>query len=216
MQPNNLDLSWVDPPGIGYIPPRDPRLIYDDAYLERYTTYDSTPMGVALVDYRRSLVLHRADHGLVVDWGCGTGSFVAHLRVAGIAAYGTEVNPRARDRLVERGFEYGSSAGPIDSICFWDVLEHLPDPGEIIRLSRRYLFISIPIFRDRRHLLSSRHLRPGEHVWYFTNTGLRQFLDVCGFEVIYENNLETRLGREDISTYVARRYRRETVSADNR
>jgi len=70
---------------------------------------------------------------------------------------------------------------------------------------RKWLFVSLPIFRDAEHVLRSKHFRPQEHVWYFSRDGLIYAMKQCGFDLVSESNVETELGREDIGTFAFKR-----------
>ena len=85
--------------------------------------------------------------GRVLDVGCGEGAVARELRAAGASAIaGIEINPRAAavaagelDELavgpVEQCLERLTS-GPWDTICCYDVLEHLVDPDAVLRALR--------------------------------------------------------------------------------
>jgi 2-polyprenyl-3-methyl-5-hydroxy-6-metoxy-1,4-benzoquinol methylase len=100
--------------------------------------------------------------GRVLDVGCGEGGVGRTLRAAGAeAVHGIEVMPAAaaaaRESLdsvyegtVEAALASGTLPGPFDTVCCYDVLEHLADPGAALRGLRAlaadgaHLHISIP------------------------------------------------------------------------
>ena len=104
--------------------------------------------------------------GRVLDVGCGEGGVARELRAAGASAIaGIEINPQAAavaagqlDELavgpVEQCLERLTS-GPWDTICCYDVLEHLVDPDAVLRALRAAaapggrLHVSVP---NARHL----------------------------------------------------------------
>ena len=67
------------------------------------------------------------------------------------------------------------------------------------------MFISLPIFNNLSHVLSSKHFRRNEHFWYFTHDGLVHWFSENGFDFIEFTNEETKLGRDGILTYAFRR-----------
>ncbi|HRN38618.1 MAG TPA: class I SAM-dependent methyltransferase [Flavobacteriales bacterium] len=76
--------------------------------------------------------------GTVLDIGCGTGDFLAHLRAKGYATRGVEVSPQAR-AIAHRKHLDGvpvlediPPAGPFDVVTLWHVLEHVPNPKETL------------------------------------------------------------------------------------
>jgi hypothetical protein len=87
----------------------------------------------------------------LLDWGCGGGELVQVLRTLGIDAYGYDAF----------GTEDGSAAGilrrlqdvervlsKVDCVSFLDALEHLDDPGEVLRFlaarSRADVYLFVP------------------------------------------------------------------------
>jgi 2-polyprenyl-3-methyl-5-hydroxy-6-metoxy-1,4-benzoquinol methylase len=100
--------------------------------------------------------------GRALDVGCGEGGVGRSLRVAGASqVHGVEIMPAAaavaRETLdsvfagsVEDAIAEGALAGPFDTICCYDVLEHLVDPEAVLRQLRGLaapdarLHVSIP------------------------------------------------------------------------
>jgi O-antigen biosynthesis protein len=100
--------------------------------------------------------------GRALDLGCGEGGVGRSLRAAGATEIvGVEVVPEAAERArasldqvvvgtVEDALRTGAVAGPFDTICCYDVLEHLVDPPAVLRDLRGLaapggrLHISIP------------------------------------------------------------------------
>ena len=73
-------------------------------------------------------------------------------------------------------------ADPADVVCFWDTLEHVPDPLQFLREVERRLApggvfaLSVPYFSSvPARLLRSRWwtLKPEQHIWHFTPATLR-------------------------------------------
>ena len=87
----------------------------------------------------------------------------------------------------------------------WDVLEHIDDPDLAVARAAQFVFVSIPIFSDSTDILTSHHFRKDEHIWYFTDEGLRGWFNQQGFECVEQNRRECELGRKGIGTYVFRR-----------
>jgi O-antigen biosynthesis protein len=109
--------------------------------------------------------------GRALDVGCGEGGVGRSLRVAGASqVHGVEIMPAAaavaRETLdsvfagsVEDAIAEGALAGPFDTICCYDVLEHLADPEPVLRSLRALagpgarLHVSIPNARHFSLLL---------------------------------------------------------------
>ena len=87
------------------------------------------------------------------------------------------------------------------------MLEHLEDPTKILERVSDWVFISIPIFTGPEDARNSKHYKPGEHIWYFTEKGLILFMKMQGFGFIDSNRMEEDIGREGIGSYVFKRER---------
>jgi 2-polyprenyl-3-methyl-5-hydroxy-6-metoxy-1,4-benzoquinol methylase len=105
--------------------------------------------------------------GRVLDVGCGEGGTGRALRAAGASEiWGVELMPEAAERAravldgvvcapVEEALASEALPGPFDTICCYDVLEHLVDPPAVLAALSRLaapggrLHISIP---NARHL----------------------------------------------------------------
>jgi hypothetical protein len=92
-----------------------------------------------------------------------------------------------------------------DAVTLWDVLEHIPNFQLLLANVHDWVFLSLPIFYSAEHALSSKHFRPDEHCWFFERRGLVYAMNLCGFVLVSESNIETELGREDIGTFAFRR-----------
>lgn len=203
-QPTILnELQFDTAIGIGFMPFSVPPC-YDEAYFNKYVAYARTAFGVALNSMRVGLVSrYLAPHDTLVDIGVGDGAF---LRARGGPTYGYDINPVAQRMLMERNvWRDPTLMSTVYAASFWDVLEHMERPEDIVKKILTYCFVSIPVFRDRQHVLKSRHYRPDEHCWYFTRHGLISWFWDLGFVCDTMNDMETSLGREDIGTFVFRR-----------
>lgn len=199
--PNGWDdcLIWCPEKQMGFHP-REP-ISYESDYWNKYLVMDDTEMGDALTKARCDLV-NFYNKGLVVDIGIGGGKFVSAM---GESGFGYDVNTQAIDWLVESGRFVDPYANRVNSICCWDSLEHIPNPEALIEQVDNFVFVSIPIFNDPNTVTQSKHYRPGEHIWYWSDFGLIKWFENLGFINVEKNNIETVIGREDISTYVFRR-----------
>lgn len=133
----------------------------------------------------------------LLDVGCANGAFVRYARSQGMAAEGLDINPRmagwAREKagcVVHAGWE--TVRGPFDIVTYHDVVEHVEDPlAELVRL-RGYLrpggvlVLDTPDADDPRLAalgLAWHHLKPREHLWFFTERHLRALLERAGYAV---------------------------------
>lgn len=133
----------------------------------------------------------------VLDYGCGSGQFLQALRRAHFRAVGVEVAERLVRLLSLRGFEAIAAAGPDFpwrgevplAITFFDVLEHFPDPLELIealkgRFSGVKILASVPspvrsdlLMRGERGLSDF----PPNHYLRWTPQALVAFFQRAGF-----------------------------------
>ena len=186
-------LLWFPKFGIGYYPVEDQP--YDEAYWQKYLVMENTEIGKTLNNARVELVqAYKMDE--ILDIGIGSGAFVKALDYA----YGFDINPCAIAWLKEAG-KY-KDPYPLDSMSFWDSLEHIHNPSYLLSYIKKYAFISCPVYEDKEHILRSKHFRPDEHCWYWTKKGLERFMSNFGFSLLEYNLMETEIGREDIGTFV--------------
>jgi hypothetical protein len=196
-------LTWWPQIGIGWYPVEAGVEPYDQDYFDRFDRDAHTPMGRALMQARCDFV-DRHYQGTLVDVGIGSGAFIerrSHERTT----WGYDINPAGIKWLGERKLFVDPYRTPFDAMTLWDVLEHIPYYPPLLANVRKWLFISTPIFRDAEHVLRSKHFRPTEHCWYYTQPGLVYAMMLCGFRLVSESTFETELGREDIGTFAFRR-----------
>jgi SAM-dependent methyltransferase len=134
-------------------------------------------------EYRVGLLAGRIPPGHLIEIGSGTGAFAAHAKRAGFDVTAIEMDPRCCAYLSEREgipaictdrpLEALASLPPASAIAMWHVLEHLPDPAELLEeIARKLepgglLAIGVPnasslqfrLLRSRwAHLDAPRHL----------------------------------------------------------
>lgn len=140
--------------------------------------------------------------GNVLDFGCGAGALVAHLRAKGVEASGLELARReVRDALMPEAAPYVSyydgrlptglpSAG-FDSVACIEVIEHIKDYSpaldELSRLTRNLLLLTTPDMSAipilHRHQVVPWHLLEATHVSFFTQASLSAEL-LARFEAV--------------------------------
>jgi len=148
--------------------------------------------------------------GRVLDVGCGGGAVGCALRAAGASELvGIELDGRAAqraratfDQVYEGDAEAAISgiSSAFDTICCYDILEHLYDPPGVIEALRSiaapgsHLHISIP---NARHFSLLRDLvlrgtfgyeavghRDATHLRWFTRRDIERMLADCGWTVL--------------------------------
>lgn len=200
-------LSWDAEKEIGYYPVKNP--IYDDDYFKRVQKNDHSPIVDALNDFRKfivnSYVSSNGNGGLVLDFGAGSGIF---MRRRG-NCQGFDFCEKSKQRLKSDGLffnPYIENLEKFKAITFFDSFEHIQEPDLILsRIGNQYVFVTLPIFKDKEHILRSKHFKPKEHFWYFTFQGFVRYMNERGFALLSSSDQETKIGREDIMTFVFRR-----------
>lgn len=132
------------------------------------------------------------------DIGIGGGAFVQVTDCKG-----WDVNPLAMAWLKQEGRVWNQQ--PIGAMTFWDSLEHIPHPRELLAKCEKFAFISTPIYESAEACLHSKHCKMPEHLWFFTDKGLTRYMAQSGFTVIAKSHCEESVGREEIGTYAFRR-----------
>lgn len=189
-----------------------PPIAYDRAYFEKYRRYAETPLGWKLTAARLALVLRHWDkQGLIVDVGIGSGQFVEACEDEGVIVRGADVCPVALEWLAARcalhSLDWPNGSAFADVLTFWDSLEHIPDPAKAISRAKRWAFVALPVCDTRAEWVRSKHFRPGEHLWYWSERGFALWAEEQGFAVAEVSREETDLGRESISSFALRRVR---------
>lgn len=137
----------------------------------------------------------------ILDVGCGNGAFLLEMKNLGWDAYGVELNPTignyARTRL-----KLNVSAGRLedtdfpdaffDVVTFWDTLEHLPNPLEVLTETFRILsptgllIIDTPNFDCvPRRLFREKWFNVAAplHYYLYTRETLNRLLGKAGFYI---------------------------------
>lgn len=145
----------------------------------------------------------------ILDVGCGRGVLLSALADRGHEVHGMDVSatavagadPRARIKVAGCLTECDYPDDAFDQVILWHVLEHLPNPREVLTEIRRILkpggqlIVAVPNFSS----LQSRwagpawfHLDLPRHLFHFPVSGLRQLLDRTGFTVAREQHFSLR------------------------
>lgn len=159
----------------------------------------------------------------VLDVGCGSGKFGNMLKAErGCLVTGVEPFPAAAaearkvlDQVIESPIEIAVSQLPVqhfDLICFNDVLEHLVDPWEVLRLCKPllkpdgFILASVPNVLHLLHLkelLSTRDWRYREegildrtHLRFFTRISTIRLFDESGYRVRQIEGINQYLSRK--------------------
>jgi hypothetical protein len=192
-----MELRWNIHKEYGYLEiiPR----VYDEEYFVKYIRYADTLFGKVLLSERMAFV-DRWHQGKLLDVGIGSGQFM----LARKDTFGYDINSSVVKLLKETGYYANINDTVFPAYSFFDSFEHIKDHSHLLNSMppKTKIFMSIPIFSDTSHVLSSKHFRPDEHYWYFTTQGLIRYMCDYGFCCLDIDNFEIRVGREDIWSFV--------------
>lgn len=139
--------------------------------------------------------------GRVLDVGCGNGTRMRRLHLAGWRVFGVDMDPGAveRARLANLGevvlgtLEDVEPATPFDAIVMFHVLEHLEEPLAALRRARELLrpggtlAVATPNAGSCLHRLYGqrwRGLEPPRHLQIFSLPALQRLAHDAGFEQV--------------------------------
>jgi len=189
-------MKWNDDKGWGFLEATEP---CTKDYWAEYRELDQTPLGRVLTALRCAMVCDVAvDPASIVDVGIGGGAFCEAMECRGVDVDINALQWLAKNKLAWDGL-------PIPVMTFWDSIEHIANPGQFLAKATSWVFLSTPIYKDEADALASKHYKPNEHLWYFTEHGIKMFMREYGFRCYHENTLETDAGREGIGSYAFKR-----------
>lgn len=179
---------------------------YNDRYLARYQTpeYSDSAVAKKVIQGRVKLIArHVPKATTVMDIGACTGAFMNAVTAAGYFAKGFDVIPEVVSRLKEED-RYKEDAGQFDAVTMWDSIEHMQDPELWLSKIKRdaLLFISVPIMPAISKVRDSKHYKPGEHLYYWTDAGFVAWMALHNFELVERSEHEMAAGRSEIGAYV--------------
>ena len=142
--------------------------------------------------------------GRILDVGCGIGTFLEEARKRGWKTVGVEPSSHAGRLAHERSgspvhegtlAEAAFPSGSFDVICFWDSLEHTPQPVQLLKMARDLLvpngllvlkvpntaspIIKVTFWYSRFKRLDFMHALT--HMMYFTPETVRRMVVLSGF-----------------------------------
>lgn len=206
-----LELFWWENLGYGYFPVDEywkqnnlkESDVYGKSYFEKYSVYEKQSCAIndARVEFTQ-LVLGSDNDAIVLDVGIGSGTFVR----SSPDYYGYDVNPAGIEWLTEnKKFLDMYKPNNTTAYTFWDSFEHIKDLKSVMLAAPEFIIMSIPIFKNKEDVLKSKHYRKDEHFHYFTDCGIKDFMHDYGFQFLFQNDMEVKLGRESIGTYAFKR-----------
>jgi hypothetical protein len=198
------DLMLCRDHGVAYQRDRGHLVAYDSAYYDKCKSYEDQAIARQINAGRIALVGKHFGGGRLVDVGIGSGEFIK-LRPN---TFGCDVNPVAIEWLKRSGL-WAERLSEFGGFSFWDVIEHVPEPEQYFRQIQLHamLFTSVPIFYALGGIRLSKHYRPGEHLYYWTEDGFIAWMELHGFRMLEQQTFEMDAGRESIHSFAFKRYR---------
>jgi len=160
--------------------------------------------------------------GRLLDIGCALGHFGKVARARGWDTFVTDISEFAVESSVSdyglQGFVCPVGKLPVkpeafDLVTLFDVIEHLSHPKDLLLQIRKaldprgLLYITTPDISSWSAKLMGRHwyhLKPEEHLVYFSPTTIQMILESCGFEVIRVQPSRTSMAVGDILSRLRR------------
>jgi 2-polyprenyl-3-methyl-5-hydroxy-6-metoxy-1,4-benzoquinol methylase len=203
----NDDLCIVEKRGIAYQRDMGQVIEYGDAYHAHYAKLEGSEVERKLNAGRCAMLArHAPAESSVLDIGAGAGTFVKTARSWGFAAMGFDVMPKTVEHLKATG-AFADNPDGFDVVTFWDSLEHIRAPESVLKHinAGALVLVAIPIMDDINKVRESKHYKPGEHLYYFTDAGFVEYMQMHGFRLIERSTHETDAGREAIGAFAFRK-----------
>ena len=184
----------------------DPRYFEGKVYTDVDARFDLATKLQGIWSEGRLDLIEKAAGGArgkrLLEVGCAYGLFLTRADLRGFDVVGFEYSVTAAKRVREAlGYEVHDGeletsaldGESFDVVCFWDVIEHVPDPreylqavvrvakpGAVVALSCPYVS-SLPARALRARWWT---LKPWEHVWHFTPETLTRLFDDVGLRTL--------------------------------
>jgi 2-polyprenyl-3-methyl-5-hydroxy-6-metoxy-1,4-benzoquinol methylase len=158
----------------------------------------------------------------VLDFGCGDGEFLNMASLFGFASYGIDFSITRVERQQHRQITVAPSlqeldmleVGPFDVITLFETLEHVTDPGSLLRAlherlaPRGILIVEVPNCEGLsipRNLDEFHALQPLEHINNFTPQTLQTMCERHGFVRIAKPAAHVTTSLADVARTLAGR-----------
>lgn len=151
------------------------------------------------LNWKYRLVMSQAPSPLttILDFGCGTGSFLKVCEKKGLKATGVEPSEAARKVAADISnaalfASLDEVSTQFDAITLWHVLEHVPNLNEMLAaLSQRLaqngtIFIAVPnpdSFDARKYHENWAGFDVPRHLWHFPQTAMTRLLQAHNFHL---------------------------------
>lgn len=137
----------------------------------------------------------------VLDFGCGSGAFLAQAALFGAEAYGVDASPARRELAAHAAVTIVAALaelpaalrGSFDAVSMFEVLEHLDNPRELLTALGEWarpgglLVLETPDaghVADMTSLANYRAIHPLDHINAFAPKTLTDIASRCGFRPV--------------------------------
>ena len=212
-----FSISRCDACGFCYTDPR-PIPEYSIKYYEsdKYVSHSKTAEGftnylfhrarkITMASKRRLVTRHSSTNS-ILDYGCGTGDFLAGMKAVGWKTLGIEPSPLARNHAIEKySLEvYEESAlenipdGSLGVITLWHVLEHIyPLKDRISTFHKKLtsdgtLIVAVPNMKSYDARLYGKYWAAYDvprHIYHFTPDTMDRLMAGAGFSLEKTNGM---------------------------
>ncbi len=182
---------------------------YDEGYYSEWI-YAQEKKRLKMWNKRLNLLDKHKDGGMLLDVGCGEGTFLKQARARGWRVSGTELSCYAAkyaSNVLEAAVFCGEledakySDHVFDVVTMWHVLEHVSDPTDYLLEVHRILksdglmVIAVPNVNDLFMQIAYRIIKRRKlklfskddkelHLYHFSTKTIKQYLDKAGFECL--------------------------------
>ncbi|MEK6954510.1 MAG: methyltransferase domain-containing protein [Candidatus Micrarchaeota archaeon] len=150
---------------------------------------------------RLAMIESFTNKGKILDAGCSVGSFLEIAKNRGWKVTGFDINRKAITECRRKGIdavcttleETNFPPNYFDAISMNDFIEHVPDPLATLKGANRLLkndgilFISTPKINSLLYRIFRKrwiHLKPWQHLSFFTPITINKILRKAGFKVV--------------------------------
>lgn len=148
--------------------------------------------------WKTKIIATYAKEKSILDYGCGTGNFVHHLKSKGWKVLGIEPSTKAFEQAQQQiskpeiAQELRPNAGQFSIITLWHVLEHVPDPKQTLNTLKKHLqergtlFIAVPNLNSWESNHYGQYWAAYDtprHLWHFTRTSMQHLAQSVNLEI---------------------------------
>lgn len=171
-----------------------------------YSDYekDKEPMREVFIDYLKKIEKIVSGRK-ILDIGCANGYFLDLARQRGWQTYGVEISEYAVREAEKKGHRAFLGAldklnieERFDCIAMWDVLEHIPQPKDYLKIARGLLVEEGTLIIntiDKSSLWAKfwgkrwNAIIPPEHLLFFSGKNLNYLLDKTDFKILESHKI---------------------------